>query len=276
MLTTYPPDLSAGDAVLNVAGLTVTYGRSFPAVRNVSFAIGYGSTLALVGESGSGKTTIALALARLLPAEASAEGNVLLRGRSLFPLREQQLREIRRTQISFIFQDPRGALLPTVRIGTQMSRVVAHRQNLRDDRKVEAVSAKLLTDVGLPDVHRVWRAYARELSGGMCQRVMIALALAAEPALVIADEPLSALDAISQARMLTLLLELQKKLSFAMLYVTHDLRVASSFPAMGVLHRGQLVDLGPTEAVVNNPSSEYSKELVAAARALSMHGTTHT
>lgn len=257
-------------AMLVASDLTVAYGSSFRAVDTVSFSVEAGSTLALVGESGAGKTTLALALPRLLPAEAQVSGDVCLAGCSVFAMAEAELREVRRRQISVVFQDPVGSLVPGVRVGRQIIRVVAHRMAIRDETEATETARRLLREVGLADVGRLWNAYPRELSGGMCQRVMLALALATEPRLVIADEPLSALDAVSQVGVLRLLLELQQKLRFAMLYVTHDLRVAAHFEQIGVLKAGQLVELGPAQKILTDPSAAYTRELVAAARALSM------
>jgi len=266
-----PTDTHGRDsALLVVSDLSVTYGGSFPAVKSVSFSIDSNSTLALVGESGAGKTTIALAVSRLLPSDAETCGDVRLAGRSLLALTEPELRETRRRLISIVFQDPVGSLIPSVRVGKQIARVVAHRMNIEDRATVRESAYRLLQDVGLENIDRVWDAYPRELSGGMCQRVMIALALSNDPSLVIADEPLSALDAISQVSVLRLLLELQQKLQFAMLYVTHDLRVAARFEQIGVLKSGQLVDLGPRRQILDNPSSEYTRQLLAAARTLSV------
>lgn len=257
-------------ALLVVSELAVMYRRSFRAVDSVSFSIDAGSTLAIVGESGAGKTTIALAVCRLLPPEAEVSGDVRLTGRSVFGQTESELRETRRRQISIVFQDPIGSLVPSVRVGRQVARVVAHRMGVKDGTEATEIAHRLLREVGLADVDRLWNAYPRELSGGMCQRVMLALALATEPRLVIADEPLSALDAVSQVGVLRLLLELQQKLRFAMLYVTHDLRVAAHFEQIGVLKAGQLVDLGPAQEILANPRAGYTRELVAAARALSV------
>ena len=266
-----PTDTHGRDsALLVVSDLSVTYGGSFPAVKSVSFSIDSNSTLALVGESGAGKTTIALAVSRLLPSDAETCGDVRLAGRSLLALTEPELRETRRRLISIVFQDPVGSLIPSVRVGKQIARVVAHRMNIEDRATVRESAYRLLQDVGLENIDRVWDAYPRELSGGMCQRVMIALALSNDPSLVIADEPLSALDAISQVSVLRLLLELQQKLQFAMLYVTHDLRGAARFEQIGVLKSGQLVDLGPRRQILDNPSSEYTRQLLAAARTLSV------
>jgi ABC-type dipeptide/oligopeptide/nickel transport system ATPase component len=253
--------------------VTITYDigyRAFIAAQDVSLCIAAGETLALVGESGSGKTTLALSIPRLLPATARVEGDIFLDGRSVLVMRDKDLRDLRRQAISVIFQDPVGSLVPGLRIGPQVARTIRHRMRLATSTEAAKRCRQMLIDVGLSDVDRVWNSFPRELSGGMCQRVMIALALATHPTLVIADEPLSALDAVSQVAILQLLLERQRQQRFAMLYVTHDLRTASRFEHTGVLHAGRLIEIGPSEQVLSRPGSDYTKRLADAARILSL------
>lgn len=253
--------------------LTVTYRRSraeFRALDSVSFSLAQGDTLCFVGESGSGKTTIARAIPRLLPSAAKLSGRIHLLGKAVKDLTARELCELRRTKISFIFQDAVGSLVPGVRIGAQVTRVVAYRMRIDNRFEARKRARNLLGLVGLVDLDRIWDAYPSELSGGMCQRVMIAMALSIEPALVIADEPISALDAVSQKHIIDLLFELQRQSGFSMLYVTHDLRVASRFDSIGVLRGGRLIEMSSAEGLLESPKAAYTQDLLAAAKDLSV------
>jgi len=260
--------------VLSTDALTVRYrlaDRDLVAADGVSFSVGRGETLALVGESGSGKSSIALSIPRLLPASARVSGQVVVDGADIYSLAEKHLREVRRRKVSYIFQDPVGSLLPTATIGRQLTAAISYRMELSQKRAVDR-GREMLRQVGLDDVEGVWAMYPFQLSGGMCQRVMIALALSVEPALVIADEAVSALDAITQARVLQLLRNLQDAHGFGMIFVTHDLRVAARIAThVGVMRSGLLVELKPADVLFSKGAElPYSRELITAARQLSL------
>jgi microcin C transport system ATP-binding protein len=205
--------------VLQVRDLAVKFQahkKLFIAVNRVSFAIDRGETLCLVGESGSGKTTLALAVVGLLNG-AQVEGNVVIENRDVYSLDDRSKRELLRQKTSFIFQDPVGSLVPGITIVKQLTRVISFRLSLKDRDRSEHRGRQLLQQVGLENTDHVWSLYPHQLSGGMCQRVMIAMALSVDPVLVIADEPISALDALTQEKILELLTDLQKVHEFGML-----------------------------------------------------------
>lgn len=258
-------------SVLSIGELQVFYrknGSLFCAVDGVSLTLLRGETLCLVGESGSGKTSLALAIPRLLPATAEIRGKVKFLDVEVLTIPKRHLYELRRRNVSVIFQDSVGSLVPGIRVGKQLARALKHRLGISGRDNLARKCQGLLESVGLADWDRVLSSYPHELSGGMCQRVMIALALSAEPQLLIADEPISSLDAITQVRVLDLLFKLQSEYGFAMLYVTHDLRVAPRFDMLGVLRRGQLVELGAARELLRAPSSDYTRELLNAVSGL--------
>lgn len=259
---------------LNVSDLRISYtvnGIPHHAVKGVSFSIPAGETLCLVGESGSGKTSVALSVPQLLPPNAQVAGNVEVAGEIVYQLSTRALRTLRRKHISFVFQDPVGSLIPTVPVGKQLVRTVAFRSGNLPKSKCRERAEELLEHVGLPANSTLWKAFPSELSGGMCQRVMIALALSVEPSLVIADEPTSALDALTQERILDLLLRLQDEHQFGMLCVTHDLRIARRLSThLGVMQAGELVELKSASAFFSSPTHPYSQRLVEAASKLSL------
>jgi len=260
-----------GPFVLSLEGLQVSYAKDRTLIRAVdglSLTLLKGQTLCLVGESGSGKTSLALAIPRLLPLTAVVQGKLEFLGLNVLTMPREHLYELRRRKVSVIFQDAVGSLVPGTRVGTQLARALKYRLGISGRDDLIKKSRALLDAVGLDDRERVLSCYPHELSGGMCQRVMIALALSAQPALLLADEPLSSLDAISQVRILDLLFNLQKQHGFAMLYVTHDLRVASRFDNLGVLRHGRLVEYGPTRNLLRAPAADYTKELLNAVSAL--------
>jgi len=264
--------VAADDGLLDVRDLRISYSRrngAYRAVQGVSLSLHRGGTLCLVGESGSGKTSIAMSIPRLLPETAAVEGSVLFDRRDLLSCPRSELYEVRRRSISVVFQDAIGSLVPGTLIGVQLRRALVHRLGGSQSTNLDRTAEELLAAVGLVDPARVTSSQPHELSAGMCQRVMIALALSARPSLLIADEPLSSLDAISQVRVLDLLFELRLRYGYAILFVTHDLRVARRFEQLGVLREGRLVDYGTTTQVLSAPSSEYTRELLSAGRSLS-------
>lgn len=253
--------------MLEVKGLTVTVpgpDGGLPAVRGVDFALGAGGTLALVGESGSGKTLTALALLGLLPPGARASGSVRWRGRELLGLPERERRALRGRRLALVFQEPGTALNPVLRVGEQVAEALRHHHGLgRREAAVRAVA--LLREVRLPDPAARAREYPHQLSGGMRQRVVLAAALACEPALLIADEPTTALDVTVQAQILDLLADLVRARGMALLLVTHDLALV---PALArrivVLCGGLAVESGETADVLRAPAHPYTRALVAA------------
>ncbi|MBT3191680.1 MAG: ABC transporter ATP-binding protein [Verrucomicrobia bacterium] len=251
--------------LLDVKGLTVGFrsGREETiVVHDLSFQICEGETVALVGESGCGKSVTALTLARLLPEPPAFHpaGVVVFRGREVLQMSRAELRTIRGGQIAYVFQDPATALNPVFRIGFQLEEAIcAHRR--RVNARKEAV--RLLSLVGLSDAEACLRCYPHELSGGMQQRVVIAMALACQPKLLVADEPTTALDVTIQAQILDLLKSLQAELGMAVLMITHNLGlVADVAHRLNVMYAGSLVESGLVEDVLTSPAHPYTRGLL--------------
>jgi oligopeptide/dipeptide ABC transporter ATP-binding protein len=263
--------------LLRVNDLRVQFGRGenpARAVDGVSFDLREGETLALVGESGSGKSVTALSLARLVPQPQGryASGEISYRGGDVLKLADEELRELRGGEIAYIFQEPSSSLNPVMRVEAQI------RESLRlhrPDADAENEIVELLTCVGLPDAQAVARKYPHELSGGMQQRIMIAMALASRPKLLIADEPTTALDVTVQAQILTLLASLQKQFGMAILLITHNLGlVAEVARRVAVMYAGKIVEQGPVEKILREPRHPYTKALLQAVpRIDGSHGT---
>jgi oligopeptide/dipeptide ABC transporter ATP-binding protein len=256
--------------LLEVSGLTVEFTTpegSVRAVDEVSFSVGPRETLGLLGESGCGKTVTALALLRLLPEPPAriAAGNIRLTGHELTTLPERELRRLRGRDIAMIFQEPMTALNPVLRIGTQLADVVRQQQP-QPRRQALARALGLLAEVGIPDPQRRLREYPHQLSGGMRQRVMIAMALACRPRLLVADEPTTALDVTTQAQVLAQILELQQALDMAVILVTHDLGViAGSCQRVLVMYAGSVVESGPVTRLFAAPAHPYTRGLMDSA-----------
>ncbi|HET7109946.1 MAG TPA: ABC transporter ATP-binding protein [Gemmatimonadales bacterium] len=261
-------------ALLNVRDLRVSFpdaaGRIHP-VDGVSFTIDRGKTLALVGESGCGKSLTSLALLRLIPPPGRIDdgSSVTLDGSDILALKPDALRKVRGRRIAMIFQDPMTSLNPVFRIGDQITEVIhAHFTVSRSDAREQAVA--LLREVGIPDPEERLRAYPHQLSGGMRQRVMIAIALAGQPELLIADEPTTALDVTVQAQILELLDHLRQTRNMAMLLITHDLGiVAGRADHVAVMYAGQLIETAPTRELFDHPSHPYTQGLFASVPRLS-------
>jgi len=234
------------------------------AVDGMSFSIERGQTYALVGESGCGKSATALALMRLVEPGTITDGEVLFDERDLLRLTEREMRGIRGDRIGMVFQEAAAALNPVMRIGTQVSEPLRiHRKLSKADAWEEAV--RLLGLVALPDPAGQARAYPHELSGGMKQRVMLAIGLACEPALLIADEPTTALDVTIQAQILALLRNLRKRLKLTVLLITHDLGVvAENADRVGVMYAGRLVEEAPVDRLFADPLHPYTRGLLEA------------
>ncbi len=235
------------------------------AVDGVSFTLGEGETLALVGESGSGKSVTALSILRLVPRGVGriAAGEVRLHGRDLLALDEGAMRAVRGREISMVFQEPMTSLNPVFTCGDQVAEVLElHQRRSRADARREAV--EMLRLVGLPAPEQRAREYPHQLSGGMRQRVMLAMALACRPAVLIADEPTTALDVTIQAQMLDLLARLRRDLGMAVLLITHDLGVvAETADRVAVMYAGQVVEEAPVRELFAAPRHPYTAGLLA-------------
>ena len=234
------------------------------AVDSVSFDLYPTETLGLVGESGCGKTVTGLSVLRLIPSPPGriAAGSIELDGRDLVSLSEREMRAIRGEDISMIFQEPMTALNPVFRVGSQMSDVLRRHQGLTS-RQAWAAAAELLAKVGIPSPERRLRDYPHELSGGMRQRVMIAMALSCNPKLLIADEPTTALDVTTQAQVLEQILRLQEEFHMAVILVTHDLGViAETCQRAIVMYCGKIVESGEVSKLFSAPRHPYTHGLL--------------
>jgi peptide/nickel transport system ATP-binding protein len=251
------------NAVLEVRDLTVTLGTS-PVVRGVDLTLRRGEVLGLVGESGTGKTLTALALMGLAPADARVGGSVRLLGEELLGLPVRELARIRGRRIAMVFQDPLHAFTPVQRVGDQIAEALRIHQHPRPRREsAQRRAVELLDFVGVPRPGWAARAYPHQLSGGMRQRAMIAMAMANSPDVLIADEPTSALDVTVQAQVLEALADVRRETGAALLLVTHDLGVvARTADRVAVLYAGRIVETGPVEAVLTRPRMPYTLGLV--------------
>jgi oligopeptide/dipeptide ABC transporter ATP-binding protein len=252
--------------LLSVRDLTVAFATrrgGFEAVRGVSFDVRPGRTLCLVGESGSGKSVTAMALMRLLPEAARlAAGTMRFAGRDLATLAEREMRALRGREIAMVFQDPMASLNPILTIGHQvMEPLVLHLGLGRAAARARA--EELLALVRIPSPRDILRAYPHELSGGMRQRVMIAIALSCRPRLLIADEPTTALDVTTQAQILDLLRDLRERLDMAVLLITHDLGVVAAFADdVAVMYAGRIVERAPVADLFAHPGHPYTEGLL--------------
>ncbi|GJK91463.1 ABC transporter ATP-binding protein [Klebsiella grimontii] len=251
-------------SLLKVNRLTVTRGEDIALVDNVSFTLEAGEMLGLVGESGSGKTVTCRALMRLLPGDGLriSGGEVVLDGRDILPLSEGQMSAVRGREIGMIFQNPTSHLNPVMTIGEQIAEsrrlhFAANRRQARED------ALALLRQVGIPDPRNRLNSYPHEFSGGMRQRAMIAVALASEPRLLIADEPTTALDVTVQMQILRLLSDLRAELGLAVIMITHDLGVvAQTCDRIAVMYGGRLCEVGDKREVLAGPLHPYTRGLI--------------
>lgn len=254
------------DNVLEVVQLKTTINTkesNFHAVKGISFQLKKGEVLGLVGESGSGKTTIALSIIRLVaPWGKISEGSVYFQGHNLTSFSEKEMQKIRGKEISMVFQEPFTSLHPLFTIGNQLTEPLCHHLKLkRKDAQSEAI--KILKDVGFSKPENIFTRYPHELSGGMRQLVMIAMALSCRPQVMIADEPTSALDITSQALILNVLRELQEKKKMALLFISHDLRLLAKIcDRLIVLYAGIKVEEGKKEDIFSQAKHPYTKSLL--------------
>jgi oligopeptide/dipeptide ABC transporter ATP-binding protein len=239
-------------------------GRFVPAVIDVSFSLGSGETLCLVGESGSGKSVTALSIMRLVqPPGRIDKGRIAFKGRDLLTFSEREMQAVRGAEIGLIFQEPMTALNPVFTIGSQIEETLrVHGLATRRTARQKAID--LLDAVSVPEPHMRVRDYPHQLSGGLRQRALIAMALACDPALVIADEPTTALDVTIQAQILDLLRSLQRKLGLALLLITHDLGVVAEMAdRVAVMYAGRIVEEAPVGELFANPKHPYTRGLMA-------------
>jgi peptide/nickel transport system ATP-binding protein len=271
-------ETQAGETVLDVKGLHTVFFTSaglFRAVDDVSFSVGRGKTLAIVGESGCGKSVTALSILRLVPDPPGriVSGSIVFEGTDLLGLDEAEMRAIRGNRISMIFQEPMTSLNPVMTIGRQITEAVRlHRSMPAKQAWQQAV--EMLRTVRIPVPEQRAREYPHQLSGGMRQRAMIAMALACRPALLIADEPTTALDVTIQAQILALMLDLQKQLGMALVLITHDLGVvAQTAQRVIVMYAGRKVEEADVETLFAHPRHPYTRGLMASIPALPSPGS---
>ncbi|MFX3624856.1 MAG: ABC transporter ATP-binding protein [Ectobacillus sp.] len=254
-------------AILDVRNLVTdfkTQNGTVTAVRNVSFSLNKGETLCIVGESGCGKSITALSIMGLLAKNASIpEGSILFQGQDLLKVKSEELRKIRGNEISMIFQEPMTSLNPVFTIGFQMREPFIIHQGL-SKKEAHKKGIELLEKVGIPAPEKRMKQYPHELSGGMRQRVMIAMALACNPSLLIADEPTTALDVTIQAQILDLLNDLKKEMEMSIIMITHDMGVVAEMAdRVIVMYAGEIVEQGNVEEIFNNPQHPYTRGLLS-------------
>ncbi|MBF6625215.1 ABC transporter ATP-binding protein [Aerococcaceae bacterium zg-BR9] len=238
-----------------------TFAGRVQAVRGVNFSLAEGETLAIVGESGSGKSVACNALMRLIPQPPGQydSGQILFKGQDLLQLSEKEMTNIRGNNIAMIFQDPMTALNPTMKVGKQIAEVILRHKKGVSKEAAKQRAIELLSEVGIPFAKRRYEQYPHEFSGGMRQRVVIAIALAAEPQLLIADEPTTALDVTIQAQILELMKEIQQKNNNSIIFITHDLGVVANIAdKVAVMYAGQIVEYGTVNEIFYNPKHPYT------------------
>ena len=254
-------------SLLEVSNLKVRFETAdgeVNAVNNVNFSLDEGKILAIVGESGSGKSQTVFAMTGLLDHNGYATGSVKFQGGEILNLSNKQLNKIRAEKIAMIFQDPMTSLNPYVRVSDQMTEVLVHHQGLsKSDALKQSIS--MLDAVRIPDASNRIRMYPHEFSGGMRQRVMIAMSLLCRPKLLIADEPTTALDVTVQAQIMQLLADLQKDFGMSIILITHDLGVvAGNSDDMLVMYGGEIMEIGKTESLYSKPTHPYTQGLMSA------------
>ena len=250
------------DPLLRIENLRVSFG-DLQAVRGVSLELHRGETLCLVGESGSGKTMTGLAINRLLPSSAhSTAATLRFDSLDLGALSDSAMDNIRGARIGMVFQNPMASINPAYTVGSQLMETWRrHRGGSHAEARTAAMA--MLARVGIPDPSNRMRQYAHQLSGGLCQRVMIALVLICQPALLIADEPTTALDVTTQAQILHLLARLQREMGMALLLITHDLRIVSRMAdRVAVMYAGEIVEEAPRRALFHCPAHPYTRALL--------------
>lgn len=254
--------------LLKVSDLKIAFhsrGESNQVVHGIDFSIdGGGQTVAILGESGSGKSVTCMALTRLLPESptCTVSGEVLFEGKNVLAMDREAIRNVRGSGIAYIFQEASASLNPVFTVGYQIAEAVElHRPDITD---LKARVIELLELVGIRDAAQRYNAYPHEMSGGMQQRVMIAMALACEPKLLVADEPTTALDVTIQAQIIELLREIRQKLGMSIVLITHNFGIVKGFAdEVIVMYRGEIVERGAVDVVLNEPQHPYTKALIA-------------
>ncbi|EIP99378.1 ABC-type dipeptide/oligopeptide/nickel transport system, ATPase component [Opitutaceae bacterium TAV1] len=253
--------------LLSVEDLRITFRqreRTLEAVKGIRFSLDAGRTLAVVGESGSGKSVTALSLTRLLPEPPACQvtGKILYNGRDTLTLPPRELRAIRGKEIAYIFQEPSSSLNPVFTIGSQIAEAI--KLHFPDAKNIRERVVAALERVGIHDAARRYGSYPHELSGGMQQRVMIAMALACEPRILVADEPTTALDVTIQKQIIDLLRDLRTRTQMSVILITHNFGIVHGFADdVIVMFRGEIVEAGPTETVLRHPQHPYTRALIA-------------
>ncbi|MCM3568668.1 ABC transporter ATP-binding protein [Neobacillus mesonae] len=233
-------------------------------IENVNLTLEAGETLGIVGESGSGKSVTASSIMRLLPKDLAeiSDGDIQLKGQSIVKLSDSEFRKIRGSKISMIFQEPMTALNPVFKIGSQISEMILqHRKKSKKEAKAEVIN--LLREVGISAPEQIVNSYPHQLSGGMRQRIMIAMAIAGDPEVLIADEPTTALDVTIQAQVLELLKKIQRERGMSIILITHDFGVVAELcDRVCVMYAGQIVEQGKVSTIFNNPRHPYTQGLL--------------
>jgi len=258
---------SSDESLLNIRDLKICYQQGeflIEALNGINLKVRKGSVTAVIGESGSGKTTLAHAILRILPSNAKiVGGNILFKGQDLFKLSEREMEKIRGREISMIFQEPVSHLNPVMTVREHLIETLNLLKGLDKDRAVKE-ALELLKVLKIPDPEKVMNYYPHQLSGGMAQRILIALSIAAKPSLLIADEPTSALDPTIQAQILRLLRDLNRNLGISILLITHDLSVVSAIADyIYVMYAGKICEHGIFSAILTKPRHPYTQILLA-------------
>lgn len=249
--------------LIEVRNLEINFGSAVPLVKSISFDIRAGEVLGIVGESGSGKSITCLSIIRLLSDAATIKGDIMLNGESLSNISEAQMVKVRGKEISMIFQEPMSSLNPTKRCGNQVREAILIHQNVsKEEAKTQVL--QLFKEVSLPDVERIYNAYPHQISGGQIQRVMIAMAIANHPKLIIADEPTTALDATVQNDIVNLLKKIKSNYNSSIVFISHDLGVVRNIAdRVLVMKKGEIVERGPVQDIFTHPNHPYTKGLLA-------------
>ncbi|AUO13330.1 ABC transporter ATP-binding protein [Priestia megaterium] len=250
-----------------------TYGGRVQAVRGVSFDLHKGETLAIVGESGCGKSVTSQSIMRLIPTPPGriTSGSILFKGQDLTKLSEKKMRDIRGADISMIFQDPMTALNPTLRVGEQISENIMQHENISKEKAKEK-AFEMLELVGIPNPKERLKQYPHEFSGGMRQRIVIAMALVCNPEVLIADEPTTALDVTIQAQILELFKDIQRKTDVSIVLITHDLGVVAQVAdRVAVMYAGKIVEIGTRRDIFYTPQHPYTKGLLRSVPRLDLY-----
>jgi ABC-type dipeptide/oligopeptide/nickel transport system ATPase component len=249
-------------ALLKVQGLTISFQQN-EVVKNVSFEVEQGEIFGLVGQSGAGKSMTGRAIIRLLPPTAKVSGRIFFKGHDLLSLSEKEMRKIRGNEITLIQQDPVASLNPVFKIRDQITDVIKLHLKL-DDKEAINRARNLFTEVGIPNPEKVLLKYPHQLSGGLCQRVAIAIAFACEPSLVVADEPTTALDVITQGMVVNLMKRMQKQFNTSIIFITHNLALASNICSrIAVMSDGQLLEVILSKNISTGSNHPYTRTLLS-------------